>query len=160
MKDNLTDYRYRGARALVLLHEQYLQQFLDTWRKAKESGVPLPETDDPSYESFNTLLRHVMRWARGYMKWICEKLELPDPKIKAVPEADVIQAEAEDYLHHLLEQWRKPLIDVPEELFYKPEFTAPWKSDYCIDAMLEHAVMHAILHRVQLEELLEEQDLA
>ncbi len=154
--DKLTKYRYRGARALVLLHEQRLRQFLDTWKKAKASGVLLPQTDDPNYESFNMLLRHVLRWARRYMVWICEKLELPDPEIKAVPEADVIEAEAENYLHHLLEQWRQPLIDVPEEKFYKPEYTAPWKSNYCIDAMLEHAVMHPVRHTFQLRELMEE----
>jgi len=148
-------YNYRGARALVLLHEQHLRQFLDTWKEAKASGILLPKTDDPNYESFDMLLRHVLRWARGYMKWICEKLELPDPEIKAVPEANVIEAEAESYLRHLLEQWRKPLTDVPEGRFYKPEYTAPWKSNYCIDAMLEHAVMHPLRHSFQLTELMQ-----
>lgn len=155
MLGNLFNYRYRGARAMVLLHEQYLSQFWDTWRKAKEMGISLPNTDDPNYESFDLLLRHVLRWARGYMKWICEKLELPDPEIRAVPETNVIDAEAKDYIPHLLEQWRKPLTDVPEEKFYKPEFTAPWKSNYCIDAMLEHAVMHPIRHDFQLRDLME-----
>jgi hypothetical protein len=153
--NEFTKYRYRGARALVLLHEQHLRQFLDTWKKAKASGVSLPQTDDPNYETFDMLLRHVLRWARGYMKWICEKLELPDPEIKAVPEVDVIENEAESYVQHLLEQWRKPLTDVPEELFYKPEYAAPWKPNYCIDAMLEHAVMHPIRHHFQLNELME-----
>lgn len=142
---------------MVLLHEQYLNQFLDTWRKAKEMGISLPKTDDPNYESFEMLLRHVLRWARGYMKWICEKLELPDPEIRAVPESNLIEVEAENYIYHLLEQWRKPLTDVPEEKFYKPEFTAPWKSNYCIDAMLEHAVMHPIRHDFQLKEIIEQQ---
>ena len=155
--ENLINYHYRGARAMVLLHEKYLSQFLDTWKKAKASGVSLPQTDDYNYESFNLLLRHVLRWARGYMKWICEKLELPDPEIRAVPESDVIEAEAEDYISHLLEQWRKPLTDVPEDKYYKPEFTAPWKSNYCIDAMLEHAVMHPIRHDFQLREIIEQQ---
>ena len=155
--ENLINYHYRGARAMVLLHEKYLSQFLDTWKKAKASGVSLPQTDDHNYESFDLLLRHVLRWARGYMKWICEKLELPDPEIRAVPESDVIEAEAEDYISHLLEQWRKPLTDVPEDKYYKPEFTAPWKSNYCIDAMLEHAVMHPIRHDFQLREIIEQQ---
>lgn len=152
------EFSYRGARALVLLHEKYLQQFLDTWKKAKASGISLPITDDPNYESYDMLLRHVLRSARRYMVWMCEKLELSDPEIKPVPEADVIEAEAENYLHHLLEQWRKPLRDVPEERFYKPEYTAPWKSDYCIDAMLEHAVMHPIRHHFQLGELIEKNE--
>lgn len=156
-KPDLMDYKYRGARALVLLHEHYLRQFLETWKRAKASGISLPQTDDPNYESFNMLLRHVLRWGRGYMNWICEKLELPNPEIRAVPEVEVIEAEAEDYLHHLLQQWRKPLVEVPEDRFYKPEYTAPWKSNYCIDAMLEHAVMHPLRHHFQLTELMEKQ---
>ncbi len=42
------------------------------------------------------------------------------------------------------------MADVPVERFYKPEYEAPWKIRYCIDAMLEHAVMHPIRHRFQL----------
>lgn len=154
---NLMDYQYRGARALVLLHEQYLQQFLDTWRKAKVQGISLPKTDDPDYESMNTLLHHVLRAARGYMVWICEKLELPDPEIEPAPEADVVEVEAENYLQHLLQQWRRPLTDVPEEQFYKPEYPSRWRSKYCIEAMLEHAVMHPLRHHFQLSELMHQQ---
>ena len=50
-----------------------------------------------------------------------------------------------------------PLVEVEEERFSKPEYVSNWGIRYCVDAMLEHAVVHAILHRVQLEELLEEQ---
>ena len=42
----------------------------------------LPKTDDPAYESLDTLLHHVFRAARGYMTWMCEVLELPDPEMQ------------------------------------------------------------------------------
>jgi uncharacterized damage-inducible protein DinB len=114
----------------------------------------LPAGDDPNYASLEALLRHVLRAARGYMVWICEMLELPDPQIRSTPQAGEIEAEAESYLEHLLEQWRRPLAEVPEERFYSPEYPSRWKVDYCIDAMLEHAVMHPIRHQFQLMELL------
>ena len=66
---------------MVKLHEQHLRSFVKTWRKAKELNIKLPETTDTDYESLETLLRHVLRAARGYMIWICEKLELPAPEI-------------------------------------------------------------------------------
>ena len=153
----LPAYRYGAARTMVYLHEQYMQEFLKVWQKAKAAEIALPPTDDPSYVSLEMLLRHVLRAARYYMVWMCENLALPNPEIKPVPELDVIEGGAESYLAHLTHQWRLPLAEVEEEQFNRPEYPSSWGVKYCVDAMLEHAVMHPILHRVQLEELLEEQ---
>ena len=150
----MPEYQYRGARALVLLHERKLQRFYETWLDARENGVKLPETKDPDYASLDTLLRHVLRAARGYMTWMCEKLELPDPGIEPTPEVDRIAGEAELYLEHLLEKWRAPLAEVPEERFLNATYLSRWNTQYCIDSMLEHAVVHPMRHRFQLKELL------
>ena len=147
-------YRYGGARALVELHEIHMRAFLADWKRARAAGVGLPSTDDPSYASMAALLRHVLRAGRGYMTWMCECLELPDPEIRATPEVDVVESEADAYLEHLLERWRLPLRDVAEEQFDRPEYKSRWGTLYCIDAMLEHAVMHPIRHAHQLERLM------
>jgi len=152
----MPDFKWRGARALVALHEEHLGHFLNVWRRAKASGTSLPDVDDPDYASFDALLGHVLRWARGYITWICEQLELPDPGIKPVPDVDVIASEAEYYLKHVLNKWSTPLRAVPVERFYDRVYTAPWGVPYCIDAMLEHAAMHPVLHSFQLEELMGE----
>jgi hypothetical protein len=114
----------------------------------------LPETSDEDYQSMETLLRHLLRAARGYMAWMCEKLNLPDPKIDPVPAADVIEAIADEYLEHLLERWRLPLAGIEEEKFYNPAFTSRWGSEYCIEGMLEHAVVHPLRHEFQLRNLI------
>jgi hypothetical protein len=152
--DEPKTYIYVGARALVLLHEEHLRRFLEVWKRARVAGVVLPRTEDPSYASMEALLRHVLRAARGYMTWICEVLELPDPEIRPTPEADVIEAQADAYLEHVVERWRDPLAHVSEERFHRPSYPSRWKVDYCIDAMLEHAVMHPIRHSFQLEKLM------
>ena len=149
----LTNYRYGGARALVMLHEEHMPKFLETWKVARAAGVTLPETDDPNYASMEALLKHVLLCARHYMVWMCEMMELPDPGIRPAPDVDAVEAEAADYLQHVLERWRLPLSDLPEERFHHPTFRSRWNVDYCIDAMLEHAVMHPIRHRFQLEAL-------
>lgn len=154
MPEELAHYRYRGARALVLLHEAHQRQFLDVWREAKAAGVKLPETDDEDYESLETLLRHVLRAARGYMVWMCKQLELPDPGIRPPPELEMIEAEADGYLEHLLERWREPLADVEERKFEPATFLSNWGTPYCIEAMLEHAAMHPLRHQFQLRNLL------
>jgi uncharacterized damage-inducible protein DinB len=149
----LNGYKYRGARALVLLHERHMREFLDAWKAAKRAGLVLHRTDDPAYQSLDTLLRHVFSCARGYMRWICAKLEMPDPEIRPVPEPDAMARTADDYLEHVLSRWRESLAAVTEEQLDR-EYAARWGTTYCVDAMLEHAVMHPIRHRFQLEELM------
>ena len=148
------EHEYRGARAMILLHESHLRRFLEVWRSAKERRLVLTATDDPDYASMESLLVHVLACARGYMQWICAKLELPDPDIEACPAAVTIEAAADDYVEHVLERWRQPLREIAEDRFGET-FDSAWGQPYCLDAMLEHAVMHPIRHTFQLEELLE-----
>ncbi len=148
-------YPHRGARALVILHERSLREFLGEWRRFRCSGRPLPDTEDPSYRSPELLLRHVLGAARGYMMWICTNLELPDPSIRESPPQEHIEAMADEYLEHLIERWRLPLVDLTEKVADRSVHDSSWGVPYCIDAMLEHAVMHPIRHGFQLRELLE-----
>jgi len=150
---NLT-YRSRAVRALVLLHDQHLRSFLQTWKDAKAAEVALPATTDPHYSSLDALGQHVLGAARGYMVWMCEMLKLPDPGIRPAPDTAAIAEEAESYIQHLLERWRLPLLDVPDDRLWTPEYPTRWQTLYSIDAMLEHAVMHPIRHAFQLEELM------
>jgi hypothetical protein len=109
----LENYRYRGARALVLLHEPHLREFVETWRRFQTSGLALPTTSDPAYRSNRHLLRHILEAARSYMVWMCEKLNLPDPEIRPAPSESAIEAQADEFLTHLLEKWRIPLAGIP-----------------------------------------------
>jgi uncharacterized damage-inducible protein DinB len=153
---DLTDYTYRGARALVILHERAMRELLPVWRRAKAAGVTLPATDDPCYASLETLLHHALSAARGYMTWLCEKLGLPEPGIDAAPEASRVAQEADRYLDHVLERWRLPLVAVSEK-HLSAIHTTRWGEQMSCEGMLEHAVMHPLRHRFQLEELLESQ---
>ncbi len=138
---------------MVILHDAELRKFVAVWKQAKATGVKLPETDDPSYVSMEALLRHVLRAARGYMTWMCEKLGLPDPHIIPTWEESEIEGKVDDYLEHLLVCWREPLKDVSEQRFSEV-YLSRWEVEYCIDAMMEHAVMHPIRHRFQLDKLM------
>jgi hypothetical protein len=148
------EYSYGGARALVALHEQHMRLFVETWQKAKKAGIVLPASSDPAYKSLETLLRHPLKSSRGYIVWICQKLELPDPGIDPVPEIESIEQSAEKFLKHLLQRWHLPLRDVPEERFFDRTYISHWDVEYCIEAMLEHAVMHPIRHEFQLINLI------
>ncbi len=147
-------YKYNGAKALVALHEVHIKSFYETWKQAKQLGVKLPVSDDPYYKSLDTLLYHVLRSARGYMIWMCDKLQLPDPLINETPSAEIIKEKADEQISHLLERWKLPLVNVEPKLFEDKVYKSNWGVDYCIDAMLEHAVMHPIRHEFQLKNLM------
>ena len=153
--NDFPEYRYKGALALVKLHEIHLQSFYETWKQAKRLNIKLPDSDDPYYKSLDTLLYHLLRSARGYMIWTCEKLGLEDPQIKETPPAEMIEEKAVEQLAHLFKQWRLPLANVEPELFEDKVYKSNWSVEYCIDAMLEHAVMHPIRHEFQLKNLIQ-----
>lgn len=152
--NDVPPHAYPGARAMVILHERQLRSFLATWSRARAARVALPESEDPAYVSLDTLIAHVCRAARGYMVWMCEVLDLPDPGIRSAPAAAGIESVVEDYIDHLVECWRQPLSQVAESKFDQPEYPSRWKVNYCVDAMLEHAVMHPLRHEFQLETLI------
>lgn len=144
-------YKYKGAEALVNLHDREMRLFLKAWAEARKAGLPVPKCEDPDYRSLEHLLCHVLRASRGYLTWICECLRVPAPPVEPAPEPEAVAACAETYLEHLLAAWATPLTGMTEEQAYTPDHTSRWKVKYCLDAMLEHAVMHPVRHRYQLE---------
>jgi hypothetical protein len=151
---NIPEYKYNGARSLVLLHEAHMKSFLTTWKKAKEAKIKLPESNDLDYQSMATILFHVLRASRGYMVWICEKLNLDNPQIDTPPPLAEVKNKAGDYLNHLFERWRLPLVNVPEHSFRGSSYKTNWGDDFCIESMLEHAVLHPIRHEFQLKNMI------
>ena len=150
---DLPHYKSSGARALVELHEVHLRAFVPVWHEAKLAGVKLPKTEDPDYQTLEHVLNHVCRAARGYMTWFCEVLELPEPNIHPAPGVAELPSQVDDYVNHVLDGWRVPLADVPEERIGKGEYESRWGEMFTIDSMLEHAVMHPIRHGHQLRKL-------
>jgi uncharacterized damage-inducible protein DinB len=149
-------HKYRGAAAMIALHEAELRHLVEIWKDAKALNVHLPDTDDPSYASMDALIQHLMRAARGYMVWMCEQLGLPDPGIPATPPPETIAGQLDSYLEIVLDKWKTPLKDVPEELFDDKTYLSRWKVPHTIEQMLEHAVTHPMRHRYQLQNLMRE----
>jgi len=154
MKHELTSYRYRGARAMVLMHEKELRRFIEAWRDARKSGVPTVGYGTDNEQAYLDLMYHVLACARSYMVWLCRSLELPDPNIDPTPTAEQLDMNLDKYVDHLLEQWRIPLAEVEEERFDTVR-KSNWNIEYCLDSMLEHAVMHPYRHRFQILEWME-----
>lgn len=141
---------------MVQLHDEHLRRFVKTWRLALAVPVSLSSTDDPNYASLEALGRHVLRAAGGYLVWTCKVLTLPDPGIRLAPDVTLLVRDGDKYMEHVLEQWRgAPLRQILDGQLETPEYQSNWQSRYCIDSMLEHAVMHPIRHAFQLDELIQ-----
>lgn len=147
-------YRYGGARALVALHETYLREFLEVWRRADAADLTLPASSDPNYASREALLAHVLGCAARYLTWLCGQLGVEVPVLEEYPEPVGLAARADGCLEAVLAAWRGPLLELTEDQAYAPAYTSRWGTPYCLDAMLEHAVMHPIRHAHQLRELM------
>jgi uncharacterized damage-inducible protein DinB len=148
------EYRSRATRALVRLHEQRMRSFFPVWQQAARDRVVLPATDNANYQSLETLLRHVLVASRGYLTWISESLELPDPQLDEPPPLSAIAAEASGYLETLLGAWERALTSVAAEQLRAHRY--PWhKLEMYVETLLEHAVVHPERHQFQLQELLE-----
>ena len=144
------DWTSPGARALLLLHERELRRFLDTWKRARAAGVQVPE--GPAHvASLEAVLYHVLRAAGGYLVGACQWLELPDPGVPELPPMEGIEAAADGYLDALLAAWATPLRGITEEQQDRTTGETPWGVTYCVDALLEHAVVHPMRHTLQLE---------
>jgi len=140
---------------MVLLHEEHLRRFGQTWRQALAARVILSPTRDPNYASLGALGRHVLSAAGGYLVWMCEVLRLPDPGVRPAPDAITIVRDADGYMEHVLERWgAEALREISDEQLETPEYPSHWATRYCIDSMLEHAVMHPVRHTFQLDELI------
>jgi hypothetical protein len=146
-------YVYRGAEAMVRLHDSEMRRFFAEWETALSRGVVLPKSEDPDTASLAHLMRHVLSSACSYMEWICRVLELPDPKLDPVPEAKDIARLAEESLSKVLHRWALPLVEVEEDRFFRPGYPTRWGLDVCVESMLEHAIVHPMRHRYQLEGL-------
>jgi hypothetical protein len=144
---------YPGARALIELHQIHLRSFLAEWRVAKSNQVVLPQTHDRAYRSLDTLLIHVLDCAMRYITWTADALGLPPPAQPEFPGEHEIEAGADKLLDAILQEWRLPLENISLESFVTGEHKAWWGTGYCVDAMLEHAVMHPLRHAWQLRKL-------
>lgn len=152
-------YKSRGVRALVVLQMREMDRLFVVWKKARRLRVKLPATRDPAYQSIDLLMRHPLRACRGYLTWLCEVLERPDPRVPDPPEPEQVAVRGAAYLKVLAAAWERHMAWMPAKTLDSPRvYTSRWGAPLSVEAMLEHAVAHPMRHRFQLEELIEKKE--
>ena len=152
----MTEFRSRGVRSLVELHERELREFVATWRRFVASGKPMPEAHgDSDYESAERLATHLQAAARGYLLWICEMLGRPIEGLPRVVDPQIVVPRLDAFMAETLEAWRTHLAPLENEQIADKQYLSRWGEPHTIEQMLEHAVVHPMRHRIQLERILE-----
>ncbi|MBI4242989.1 MAG: hypothetical protein HY606_02765 [Planctomycetes bacterium] len=149
------EFKSRGVRSLVELHEIELQNFLKTWERFIKSGAPLPDPlGDPDYKDKEHIVGHVLTAARAYLVWIGEQLGRPITDIDMEKDRYKIASDIQGFAQSLLSAWRRHLVSVADEECGPKTYKTRWGDNYTIENMLEHAVVHPMRHRIQLERIL------
>lgn len=148
-------FKSRGVRAVVMLQMAEMRRLLVVWKKAKRLAVRLPASRDPAYRNLDQLMHHPLRACRGYLTWLCEVLDRPEPGVPDPPEPKEVAAAGAAYLKVLERAWHEKMAWLPNRVLDSPAVhTSRWGAPMTIEAMLEHALAHPMRHRFQLEELI------
>ena len=151
----MEEFRSRGVRSLVELHQQELREFVSAWRRFVASGKPMPEAHgDAHYESRERLVAHVQGAARSYLLWIWEVLERPIEGLPLIRDADAIVPRLDAFMAETLDGWRRHLAPLEDDQLSPRQYLSRWGEPHTIEQMLEHAVVHPMRHRIQLERIL------
>jgi uncharacterized damage-inducible protein DinB len=147
-------FKSNAVRNCVELHEVELDRFFDVWQAFRTSGVALPHTTDPSYESADHLGGHVLRSARNYLTWIGESVGRPVTDVDRDDDRVSVARKGRAFVDAVLAAWRRHLALLEDAELSPATCKSRWGQDYTIEQMLEHAVVHPMRHRIQLERLM------
>jgi hypothetical protein len=147
-------FKSNAVRSCVELHEIELNRFHETFQAFRASGVPLPKTADPSYQSPDHLAGHVFRAARNYLVWIGDCVKRPVTDVDSDTDLVGIARKGRAFVDDVLAGWRRHLSALEDAELAPATYKSRWGEDYSIEQMLEHAVVHPMRHRIQLERLM------
>jgi uncharacterized damage-inducible protein DinB len=147
-------FKSNAVRSCVELHETELSRFFETWQRFVTSGLALPASADPAYQSPQHLGGHVLRAARNYLTWIGECVQRPVTDVDADQDFVSVAAKGRAFVDEVLDAWRRHLAALEDSELAPAVFTSRWGEPYNVEQMLEHAVVHPMRHRVQLERLM------
>jgi hypothetical protein len=147
-------FKSNGVRSMVELHEVEMERFWETWQDFRSSDIPLPQTDDPNYQSAEHLGGHVLRAARNYLTWIGQCVGRPVTDVDLDTDVVAIARRGRPFLEEVFAAWRRHLPLVEDQELEGKTFESRWGQPYNVEQMLEHAVVHPMRHRRQLERLM------
>lgn len=148
-------YRPGPAGSLMDVYERALRELQELLRSLSTEDyirISNPDSPDPDCLSVQTIMRHVVSAGYGYATSIRQAIGVEGrrPEIPLLSQADAVRRLGEMFEYSLAAfngRW-----DITEEEMYTTIIKTSW-SEYDIDSLLEHAVVHILRHRRQIEKL-------
>lgn len=149
-----TNYRKGGIGALMDEYERAANEFKNLVGKISESDFVRifdADTKDDDCRSVQTIVSHVTNSGYGYANYIRDWYSIP----KNSPERRLLsQTEFPAEFDKLLLYTSETLQDKCEysdDEIQKVKLIVRWGSQYDLEQLLEHAIVHILRHRRQIE---------
>jgi len=130
-----------------------LQGLLNSLSNDDYTRICDPDTPDPDCRSVQTIIRHVTSSGFGYATYIGQEIEVTRqrPEIPLLAKDEAIKR-LDDMFEYSLQTFEGKWAMTEDEMG-SVVFKTGW-SEYDIESMLEHAIVHVLRHRRQIEKLL------
>lgn len=149
-----TNYRKGGIGALMDEYERAANEFKNLVGKISESDFVRifdADTKDDDCRSVQTIVSHVTNSGYGYANYIRDWYSIP----KNSPERRLLsQTEFPAEFDKLLLYTSETLQDkweYSDDEIQKVKLIVRWGSQYDLEQLLEHAIVHILRHRRQIE---------
>ena len=148
-------YRPGAIGSLMDEYERALREFQNVLAAVSTEDymrISNPTSPDPDCLSAQTIATHVISSGFGYATYIRNALSIPAnrPEIPLLSKEDAIRRLGEMFEYSL--QTFEGRWDMNEDQMLNIHIHTNW-SEYDIDSMLEHAIVHLLRHRRQIEKL-------
>jgi len=153
----ITQFRSAAIGALMDEFERAASELKNLVECIPESDfekVVDPDTKDDDCRSVQTIVSHVINSGYGYANYIRDWYSIPlkSPARRLFSGTEFIEEidKMLDYTSETLEgKW-----EISEEEIMKIKIKSRWGSEYDIEQLLEHAIVHILRHRRQIEKFI------
>jgi uncharacterized damage-inducible protein DinB len=150
-------YRKGGVGAMMDEYERAageLTRVVESLSDDDYSRIVDPHTTDEDCRSAQTMMSHVVGAGYGYANYLRRALAMPGVRYERRP---LSRAESLAHLETMLAYTIETLDgrwEMTDEDMQATLVRTRWGSNYDMEQMLEHAIVHILRHRRQIERLL------
>ena len=151
----MKSYRPGPLGSLMDEYERALRELQELIRSLNTEDyvrISNPDSPDPDCLSVQTIVRHVISAGFGYATYIGKEIGVvrQRPEISLLPKEEAVNR-LDDMFGYSLETFEGKW-GMTEDEMNSIVFKTNW-SEYDIESMLEHAIVHILRHRRQIEKL-------
>ena len=157
LNKSLEEYRPGAIGSLLDEYELAISQLKEVLENVSEENytdIADAETQNEDCRSIETIMNHVIRAGRWYVKYIRESLSMETSPVENNKFAkNEIAAELDKVIAETVAIFDGNWDEINEKMT-SVYIDAGWGVRYNIDQMMEHAVVHVLRHRRQIEKFL------